>query len=998
MLYKAFISYSHAADGELAPALQSALHRFAKPWYRMRAIRVFRDKTSLSVTPALWTSIKKALSESEYFILLASPDAAASHWVQQEVDYWLGNRTADNVLIVLTDGVLAWDSAKDNFDWSKTTAIPQTLQNAFAEEPLYLDLHWARTQEHLSLSNPRFRESIAELTATLRAQPKDELIGEDVRQQRKTKRITWSAVMALLILTLASSVAAYLAIQQKNRAERQAQIALARQLAAQADLVMDQQPNLTERSTLLAVESLYRFHSMGMHSLEADQILRRSLALLPIVEAYIEFKNHADSLSRVPAAFSNDGKYFAAGRGDTLQLWDAMGGQLLGVIKHDGILKTITFSVDAHYLVATTGDADPNRKGNEVWIWETRTSQEVAHVNPGSEIWSIAISRQGKYLITGGSRKVLVWDTNTEREVASMANGGEAWDVAVSRCSKYLAIGSREYGPRVGKGWVSGTLQVWETTSWQKVIDLNQDSPVTMVRFSPDSKYLATRSEFAALVWEVASGNKVASMKHESSISAMEFSPNGKYFGTGSWDGTARVWAIPDGREVRRIAHNSIVSVIAFSPDETQFVTAAGGDKVARVWEVTTGREIARMTHDDYVISVAFSQDGKHLATASKDGTAKTWQIPSAAVSSFKYNWKVQAAGFSPDGKHLATVEWNDVENSGAHEEVVQVWDVNGGKQVTSVARLSRENPPIGRSSVNAVAISQNGKYVATTGSWGSDPIVRVYELKNGQEVSKIPHQSGVQAVSLSPDGKYVATTSDGIVRIWEVKSRREINWPPSASNIDAQGRNNREIALVAFSPDGDYLATAGKLKESQTQQVRVLKVTTGQEVAHMKHEHPVSRITFSRYGKYLAIASNKGIAQILEVSTGREIAGFPHGAEITDLAFSPDENFLATAEESGIARIWEVSTNSEVARVVHEGYLQTIAFSLNGKYLATANGYKTRAPGEQAPNRYNSARLWLWRPVDLIEEAGKRVTRNLTDVEWEFYVGHEGPAGVWRE
>ena len=59
MLYKAFISYSHAADDRLAPALQSALHSFAKPWYRLRAIRVFRDKTSLSVNPALWPSIER---------------------------------------------------------------------------------------------------------------------------------------------------------------------------------------------------------------------------------------------------------------------------------------------------------------------------------------------------------------------------------------------------------------------------------------------------------------------------------------------------------------------------------------------------------------------------------------------------------------------------------------------------------------------------------------------------------------------------------------------------------------------------------------------------------------------------------------------------------------------------------------------------------------------------------------------------------------------------
>lgn len=59
--YEGFLSYSHAADGTLAPQLQSALHGFAKPWYRLRAIRIFRDKTSLSATPSLWPSIEAAL-------------------------------------------------------------------------------------------------------------------------------------------------------------------------------------------------------------------------------------------------------------------------------------------------------------------------------------------------------------------------------------------------------------------------------------------------------------------------------------------------------------------------------------------------------------------------------------------------------------------------------------------------------------------------------------------------------------------------------------------------------------------------------------------------------------------------------------------------------------------------------------------------------------------------------------------------------------------------
>jgi len=44
MLHIAFISYTHAADGKLAPALQSGLEKFAKPWYKTRTPNIFRDE------------------------------------------------------------------------------------------------------------------------------------------------------------------------------------------------------------------------------------------------------------------------------------------------------------------------------------------------------------------------------------------------------------------------------------------------------------------------------------------------------------------------------------------------------------------------------------------------------------------------------------------------------------------------------------------------------------------------------------------------------------------------------------------------------------------------------------------------------------------------------------------------------------------------------------------------------------------------------------------
>jgi hypothetical protein len=47
-----------------------------KPWYRRRALRVFRDDTGLAVTPHLWGTIEQALGQSRFLIVLTSPEAA----------------------------------------------------------------------------------------------------------------------------------------------------------------------------------------------------------------------------------------------------------------------------------------------------------------------------------------------------------------------------------------------------------------------------------------------------------------------------------------------------------------------------------------------------------------------------------------------------------------------------------------------------------------------------------------------------------------------------------------------------------------------------------------------------------------------------------------------------------------------------------------------------------------------------------------------------------
>lgn len=216
--FKGFISYSHAADGKLVPTVQRSLHSVAKPWYRLRTMRIFRDQTNLGASPGLWSAIESALHHSEFFLFMASPSAAQSPWVQKEIEWWLANRSAQTFLILLTEGQIAWDETTREFDWTITTALPPQLSKAFTEEPLYTDLRWARTSEQLSMRHSRFRAAILEVAATLLKRSKDELDGDDIRQYRKTRRLAWSGVAALVFLFAAAVIAAYLATQQRNLA------------------------------------------------------------------------------------------------------------------------------------------------------------------------------------------------------------------------------------------------------------------------------------------------------------------------------------------------------------------------------------------------------------------------------------------------------------------------------------------------------------------------------------------------------------------------------------------------------------------------------------------------------------------------------------------------------------------------------------------------------------------------------------------------------------
>ena len=222
MGYDAFISYSHDADLGLSARLADGLGRLAKPWWRRRALSVFCDTSALSANPALWTSIQESMAESTYLVVLASPDAAQSPWVGREIEHWRATKGAGTILLALTAGELVWDDAQGDFDAARSTALHPAMQGAFSDEPLWVDLRWASDDEVLTLRNPRFLDAVAVLAAPIHGTAKNELVGEDLRQHRRTLRIAWSAALMVALLAIAAIVGAFIARDKADEAQQKA--------------------------------------------------------------------------------------------------------------------------------------------------------------------------------------------------------------------------------------------------------------------------------------------------------------------------------------------------------------------------------------------------------------------------------------------------------------------------------------------------------------------------------------------------------------------------------------------------------------------------------------------------------------------------------------------------------------------------------------------------------------------------------------------------------
>ena len=428
-MFDAFISYNHAADGKLAPSLQAGLQQLAKPLFKLRALNVFRDKTGLPLTPILWPQIESSLSESLYFILLASPEAAQSEWVRKEIGFWLANKDIGHFLIAWTGGELAWDREAGDFDWKVTDALPDALlREKFPVEPLFADLRPFKSEDSLTLKYADFAQEVATIAAPLRGEIPGDLLSEEVRQQRRVRAVTTGAVVALILLTLIAMWQALLATHERARAEQQARVAVAQRMSADAELTRSRDPARLQESLLLASESMHRLGSFGVPYSGSYETLRLGSRLLSAsVSAEIaSFEGVSE------AVFSADGHWFAAYGEAGIEVWDATTWNRMHTPRLDGPVKGLAFS-KSDRTAAAWGD-------NEYLILDLGSSTSSEIVKSSQRILKIAYSCLDKdWLLVGDDGMVRRLEGDGTQSGRRLANKIFAWpEPMFDECGKHL--------------------------------------------------------------------------------------------------------------------------------------------------------------------------------------------------------------------------------------------------------------------------------------------------------------------------------------------------------------------------------------------------------------------------------------------------------------------------------------------------------------------------------------------------------------------------------
>jgi WD40 repeat protein/serine/threonine protein kinase/class 3 adenylate cyclase len=138
------------------------------------------------------------------------------------------------------------------------------------------------------------------------------------------------------------------------------------------------------------------------------------------------------------------------------------------------------------------------------------------------------------------------------------------------------------------------------------------------------------------------------------------------------------------------------------------------------------------------------------------------------------------------------------------------------------------------------------------------------------------------------------------------------------------------------YNPAGDRIATGDR-----DGQVTLYDAKTGRRLARAKpHRRFAWDVSWSRDGKFLAVASLDFSGSVLDASTLRVISMLRGSGDVLrGIDFSPDASRVATASADRSLRFWQASTGQVLQTIRHpEGILYDVHYSPDGSRVVTAS------------------------------------------------------------
>ena len=930
----AFISYARNPDEDFAPALHGGLQALGKPWNKRRALDVFLDKAGLEASSSLGDSLQRDLEGARYLVVLASTGLANSHWCGEEIKHWLATTgSADRLLLGLTDGEIGWNNDTGDFDWEITTALPrESMSGVFDDEPLWVDFRDIKQTDPGALdvrAHQGFEDLVATIGAPIHGISKDELVGRDLAEFKKSKRLRRVAIVALTILTVVAGVAAVIAsnqqreaVKQRNEADRQRVIAVeneelaianeeiavenaeiaqrearearARELAAASFAVIEEDPEL---GILLALESVATTaETDGYVLLASQQALHDTIA-----------ESGARNRFGVFAPWTAEEGYSYVGAIDFNETGDAVAASLA-----DGDIA----------LFERPGHGSPY--------------DQTAHFDVGSPITRIR-PLDDSPLVSTQDLGVLWLDDGIETVIEGSDQVAVTPDltvIGVDRDGQTIEVPFDDGEPALDAARFGPVHpEIFDNPERSRVNDLAVDYLGQRVASINDDGYLG--------IWSVGSSQFQIHQQIEffdPCLSVTWLGLNRVAVGCGY--GQIYVFDVDEEVEdgAREVAflqgHTGSVHRLTATPDG-KWLVSGSADWTVRVWETSTYQEVRMLAgHGAQVTDVATNLAGDRIGSVAQDGTVVLWE------------------------REPGEVAWQFMDNTTQSDHTISFTD--SGSIVTWATNLVDVDL-----AGDAVVAYTDAEYV-TTQALGDQVVVGDFEGNVVVDGIAAPFVHPDRVLDIATGGGRVASVSNTSVFLWDTRTGEAIEL--------IEGEEGDAWTAVALNPDGTILAAG-----NDDATVVVFDVTdpSAPEVVFDETTVGVTDLALHPTLPIFALAVEDGAVRLWSYEDAIEIARLAgHRDWVLSVAFSPDGSRLVSGGSDQTVRVWDVESNDELLLFNTHGHRVTaVAWSPDGTTIASAN--------EGGHLQLHHVEI-----TELVGLAESRVFRDMTEEECLFFLG----------